>query len=148
MVLPVFSQASGILQTLCEIVKLSPPSSIEHRLPAIQAILDLYNDQETSDSAIYDSSSISRYQTKLACRLGLKLLKPRRVTGRRVKMLGNPTVEVALSGAGSSGDQIGIEGDDDDEDVPEEIEGYISKLLEGLQHKVGADDCVSVHCFS
>lgn len=83
---------TGIFQALCEIVKTSDAVAIAPRLPALNAILDIYSPPLDDDEAvaalendparavILRNSLVSKFRTKLTCRLGMKVLRPRRRT--------------------------------------------------------------------
>lgn len=124
--------ATGILQTLCEVVKLATPDIVLPLLPRIQRILSL-GDYEEKDSETLQklraNSLVNKYRSKLAARMGLKVLRPRR-NGRGVvrRQLGGQA-EANSSTTPSLGS------DADDADVPESIDGYIAQLLNGLQDK-------------
>ncbi|EPQ28849.1 uncharacterized protein PFL1_03652 [Pseudozyma flocculosa PF-1] len=118
--------ATGVLQALCEVVKTNDPAFVSGRLHSIQAVLDLYDDPDRRDLA--GNGLVVKNQTKLTCRLGLKLLRPRK--RRRfihVRTLG------ASNDTASANDEA--DEDDDEDDVPDLIDQYISKLIESLQHK-------------
>ncbi|KAJ1583910.1 hypothetical protein NDA11_001396 [Ustilago hordei] len=117
--------ATGILQALCEILKTSEPTFVVTHLAAIQSIVDACDTEH--NAALAGNGLIVKYQTKLVSRLSLKLLRPRaRRHANKVHILG------------SSGPQRVSnekEEDDDESDIPEEIESFISYLIEALQHK-------------
>ncbi|KAN0063038.1 hypothetical protein ACQY0O_004201 [Thecaphora frezii] len=129
--------ATGILQALCEIVKTNDPAFVTSRLPVIQAVLDLYDDPDRRDFA--SNGLVTKFQTKLTCRLGLKLLRPR----KRRRFIRIRTLDHVINRS-TNGKQQMDEGvvddededdDDNEEDVPQLIDGYISKLIDALQHK-------------
>lgn len=121
--------ATGVLATLCELCKSGTPAVVIPLLPHIQTILSL-GDHETADSPtlqrLRTNSLVNRYRCKLACRMGLKLLRPRK-NGRGVhrRVLGEPSPENAHDD----------EQDIDQNDVPEEIDGYVAQLLNGLEDR-------------
>lgn len=120
-------QATGILQALCEILKTSEPAFVATHLASIQGIVDAYDAEHNASLA--GNGLIVKYQTKLMSRLSIKLLRPRaRRHANKVHILGAGTTN-ATQDAGKEGE------DDDESDIPEEIESFISHLIEALQHK-------------
>ncbi|KAK0525403.1 hypothetical protein OC834_005194 [Tilletia horrida] len=133
---------TGIMQALCEIIKISDPSSIEEHLPALQGLFECFDSSAPSDSSLSTPSPapnvlILRYEAKMACRLGLKLLKPRKVN--RTK--NSKSLDANLKGSSQAGEGIvhsgadADEADDLEEDIPEEIDQFVSKLLTCLESK-------------
>lgn len=118
--------ATGILQTLCEILKTASPDIIAPHLQEIQRILSM-GDHGTDDSDVLShlrsNRLVNKYRSKLAGRMGLKILKPY-PNGRGVtrKRLGGGVLAPKLPAS-----------QQEDEDVPEEIDAYIAQLLNGLQ---------------
>ncbi|KAK0530433.1 hypothetical protein OC842_003936 [Tilletia horrida] len=133
---------TGIMQALCEIIKISDPPSIEEHLPALQGLFECFDSSAPSDSSLSTPSPapnvlILRYEAKMACRLGLKLLKPRKVN--RTK--NSKSLDANLKGSGQAGEGLvhsgadADEADDLEEDIPEEIDQFVSKLLTCLESK-------------
>lgn len=131
--------ATGILQTLCSVVKAASPQSLDPHLNNIRAILSLYstNVEEVAQAANRDditvpfhfssNSLVNRFKAKMACRLGLKALKPRKR---------QPSKKATqLMGGGQGDSRQDDHGDDTDEDVPEQVDDYIANLMDALQDK-------------
>ncbi|PWN52231.1 ARM repeat-containing protein [Violaceomyces palustris] len=125
--------ATGVLQALCEIVKTSDTANVSNLLSAIQSILELYDDPSRKDLA--KNSLVTKYQTKLACRLALKILRPRRRRFMRGKVLGDPSQEKTTDTSRAPEGSLDHGEDEDEEDVPEQIDAYIGKLIDSLQDK-------------
>ncbi|KAJ1030323.1 hypothetical protein NDA16_001233 [Ustilago loliicola] len=120
-------QATGILQALSEIFKTSEPSFVATHLASIQSIVDAYDAE--CNASLAGNGLIVKYQTKLISRLSIKLLRPRaRRRANKVHILGSST-------SAASRDVAVEEEDDDESDILEEIETFISYLIEALQHK-------------
>lgn len=121
---------TGVLQTLCELLKVATPDVVVPFLPDIQVILSM-GDYGTEDSdtlkALRQNRLVNKYRSKLAARMGLKILKPRK-NGRGItrKQLGGGVA--GPSSQTPDGEDVG-----DDLGVPEEIDAYIAQLLNGLQ---------------
>lgn len=132
--------ATGILQTLCNVVKAASSQSLEPHLYNIREILSLYstNVEEVCQAAGRDdieepfhfsnNSLVNRFKAKMACRLGLKALKPRKR---------QPLKKATQLMGGQSGTiQQDIQSDDHiDQDVPEQVDNYIASLLDALKDK-------------
>ncbi|SJX60387.1 related to Tubulin-folding cofactor D [Sporisorium reilianum f. sp. reilianum] len=120
--------ATGILQALCEVLKTSEPAFVVAHLQAIQDIVDAY--EAPHNASLAGNGLIIKYQTKLASRLALKLLRPRaRRTANKFHVLG-------ASGNTSPAKDSQVDNDDDDEsDIPAETDLFISRLIDALQHK-------------
>ncbi|GAK62322.1 TBCD protein [Moesziomyces antarcticus] len=115
-------EATGILQALCQVVKTAEPAFVAEHFTPIQAIAESY---AAPASALERNGLVAKFRTKLTGRLAVKLLRPRARRGaNKLHMLG-PETESASGNA---------EEDDDESDVPEEIESFISVLIEALQH--------------
>jgi hypothetical protein len=135
---PTIFVATGILQTLCNVVKAASPTALEPHLTAIQSIVSLYsaNVDEVAQAAnregmskpfyFSNNSLVNRYKAKMICRLGLKALKPKK---RRT-----PLRATTLMGNGNEA-SLGDDQDDADEEIPEVVDGYIANLLDALQDK-------------
>ncbi|CAD6928304.1 unnamed protein product [Tilletia caries] len=128
---------TGIMQALCEIIKVSDPGSIETHLPAL---LDLFDSSESASGGSDAASQnvlVLRYEAKMACRLGLKLLKPRKT--RRTKTAKSLDANLKTTATGltdqtaSAADAVADE--DEDEDIPEQVDQFVSKLLTCLESK-------------
>ncbi|PWZ02675.1 ARM repeat-containing protein [Testicularia cyperi] len=118
--------ATGILQALCEVVKIRDPAFVKEHLAALNGILAIYDDADKAQ--LTNNGLILKYQIKLAARLGLKLLRPRsRALQTHIKTLGSSEPTIAPMGDN--------EEDEDDSDVPEDIDYCIARLIDGLQHK-------------
>ncbi|SNX81662.1 related to Tubulin-folding cofactor D [Melanopsichium pennsylvanicum] len=121
--------ATGILQALCEILKTSEPAFVSEHIADIQAILDVYDTPE--NAVLVGNALVLKYQTKLVGRLAAKIVPPRsrRRHGNKVLVLGYNT-------ASSFQDtEAEVDDEEDESDVPEETEYFISYLIEALQHK-------------
>ncbi|KAL9940648.1 hypothetical protein V8E36_000136 [Tilletia maclaganii] len=127
---------TGIMQALCEIIKVSDPASIEQHLRILQDLFEAL-DLTGQAGAAPESQNVLvlRYQAKMACRLGLKLLKPRKI--RRTNA--GKALDENLQSAGRSEAVAVISTQDhesvEDEDVPEDIDLFVSKLLTCLESK-------------
>ncbi|CAO1633061.1 unnamed protein product [Sympodiomycopsis kandeliae] len=123
--------ATGILQTLCGVLKTATPDVVAPHLASMQIILSM-GDHGQADSPtlqhLRQNSLVNKYRSKLAARMGLKMLRPR-ANGRGVirKRLGGGTSRPTATGNSIMGA--------DDDDVPEDIDDYIAQLLNGLQDK-------------
>ena len=137
---PTIFVATGILQTLCGIVKTLSPLALAPHAPTIRLIVALYSSdlEEVAEAAanktisapfrFSDNSLVNKYKAKMACRLGLKALRPRK---RRqlpaARMLWQSTQQARLEG--------GDEDDENDEEVPEQVDACIATLMDSLQDK-------------
>ncbi|KAK0550607.1 hypothetical protein OC845_002561 [Tilletia horrida] len=132
---------TGIMQALCEIIKVSDPASIETHLAVLQGLFESLDSAAQNQSEQQPNVLILRYEAKMACRLGLKLLKPRRLMPRSTtaKALDH-NLKASDGNSGNVHDAAGNstladdEGDAE-EDVPEEIDGFVAKLLSCLESK-------------
>ncbi|CDS02232.1 hypothetical protein, partial [Sporisorium scitamineum] len=122
-------RATGILQALCEVFKTSESAFVAAHLQTIQDIVDAY--EAAHNASLASNGLIIKYQTKLTSRLALKLLRPRaRRYANKFHVLG------ASTNNSPSHLLAGDEVDDEDEsDIPEQVEFFISRLIEALQHK-------------
>ncbi|KAE8232318.1 hypothetical protein CF326_g2657 [Tilletia indica] len=137
---------TGIMQALCEIIKISDPESIERHLPALQ---DLFNSSDStsasaggpeSNPVVLQNVLVLRYEAKMACRLGLKLLKPRRTRRTKVAKSLDANLKTSTAGPGEDADQASAiqeacVDEDEDEDIPEQVDQFVSKLLTCLESK-------------
>lgn len=136
--------ATGILQTLCNIVKVLAPEALSRHLEDVRSIVSLYSsdEEEAAQAAggpdrllarqLANNSVVNKYKAKMACRLGLKALKPRkRVRVLKAALLSDPSKEAVLA----STHVTDVENDADEDDVPDEVEGCIAKLIDALQDK-------------
>ncbi len=112
-------EATGILQALCQVVKTAEPAFVAEHFAPIQAIAESY---AAPASALERSGLVAKFRTKLTGRLAVKLLRPRARRGANKLHILGPETESASGNA---------EDDDDESDVPEEIESFISVLIEG-----------------
>lgn len=129
---------TGILQTWCTIVKIASVESLLPLIEAIRSLLTLYSsdEEEAADasggseyvmaSSLRDNSIVNKFKAKMACRLGLKVLRPR----KRANML-----PPAMLMSGNERQEGAIEEDLGEEDVPEEVDRYIALLIDALQDK-------------
>ncbi|KAK0557073.1 hypothetical protein OC846_000720 [Tilletia horrida] len=132
---------TGIMQALCEIIKVSDPASIETHLAVLQGLFESLDSAAQNQSEQQPNVLILRYEAKMACRLGLKLLKPRRLMPRSTtaKALDH-NLKASDGNSGNVHDAAGNstladEEGDAEEDVPEEIDGFVAKLLSCLESK-------------
>lgn len=115
-------QATGILQALCQVVKTAEPGFIAEHFAPIQAIAESY---AAPTSSLERNGLVAKFRTKLTGRLAMKLLRPR--ARRRANKL-------HVLGAGAEAAIRTVDDEEDESDVPEEIESFISVLIEALQH--------------
>ncbi|PWN43872.1 ARM repeat-containing protein [Ceraceosorus guamensis] len=139
--------ATGIMHSLCEIVKVSDASALGDDLGAIHSILDIYSPpaggptdvpqvlEDRNREGLLGNSLLTKYRTKLTSRLGLKLLKPkkRRRVQRAQPLPRTSNFEASRTAASNAIDQEEIEQDGDE--VPEEVDGCIARILNSLQDK-------------
>jgi len=133
--------ATGILQTLCNVVKALSPKALEMHVDSIRSIVSMYStdieevaqaaqrDDITKPFHYSDNSLVNKFKAKMACRLGLKLLQPKKRSAFRgavVLMEAESQMEVSPKDD---------KAEEEDEDVPEEIDAYIANLMDALQDK-------------
>lgn len=145
---PSIFAACGILQTLCYILKSLQPEALSLHIAQFQTILSLFSgdvDEATGAAGAIDkipppsivsNSVVNKYKAKMACRLGLKMLRPMKKD--RLLSVTDPSsphlIQRAFAGSGSRGAALG-QREDTDVDVPEEVDGYIGKLIDSLKDK-------------
>ncbi|PWN32854.1 ARM repeat-containing protein [Meira miltonrushii] len=129
---------TGILQTWCTIVKIASVEALLPLIEAIRSLLTLYSsdEEEAADASggsefvmatsLRDNSIVNKFKAKMACRLGLKILKPR----KRANVL-----PPAMLMFGTESQERAVEKDFGEEDVPEEVDRYIALLIDALQDK-------------
>lgn len=135
------TQATGILQTVCSVLKTSSAETLAPHMADISRLLSVFSADEDEARDAVDgrdppapelsrNSLVAKYRAKMACRMGIKALRPRRrqVRGLKARQLGDP----AKNGDADKEDNAD---EDEEEDVPEELDGYIGKLLDSLQDK-------------
>ncbi|TKY90576.1 hypothetical protein EX895_000574 [Sporisorium graminicola] len=123
--------ANGILQALCEVLKTSEPAFVSTHLEAIQGIVDAY--EAPRNALLASNGLIIKYKTKLTSRLALKLLRPRARRHANKFHILSGTVNDVVSMSSPKTNEFGD--DDDESDIPEEVERFIASLIEALQHK-------------
>ncbi|KDQ11508.1 hypothetical protein BOTBODRAFT_457108 [Botryobasidium botryosum FD-172 SS1] len=112
----------GILQLLCDMTKSGGGSHLLPCLPAIKEIVRLVN----HNLSLFGNTLVRKFNTKLLCRVTLIELPTRRqVAPRRGRVLGN--FEVKNEGFGAE--------EDEDIDVPEDIESAIEDIFQSLRDK-------------
>ncbi|PWN18835.1 ARM repeat-containing protein [Microstroma glucosiphilum] len=132
--------ATGIFQTLCEILKNPSPHLVQPHFEQIQSLVSLGEYGEEDSEALKRLRSnglVNKLRGKLATRMALTLLRPRkngRAVARRLLGGGSGKVGAASQERGTEGAQQEEE-DEDDDDIPPSIDSYISQLLRGLQDK-------------
>lgn len=132
--------ATGIFQTLCEILKNPSPHLVQPYFDEIQALVSLGEYEEEDSEALKRLRSnglVNKLRGKLATRMALTLLRPRK-HGRAVarRLLGGTkgrTTDITLAETSEAERQE--DEDDDDDDIPPSIDSYIAQLLKGLQDK-------------
>ncbi|KAJ3937144.1 MAG: TBCD protein [Lentinula lateritia] len=111
----------GILHVLCEVLKSGPLKLVRSQLPDFMALTNALDARET----LMNNTLIRKFKTKLISRVGLRLL-PGRVGVLRVKAR-------FLTDGGYS-QQFHVE-QEEDIDVPEEVEAVLDQLFAALQDK-------------
>ncbi|UZJ54940.1 hypothetical protein CBS101457_004260 [Exobasidium rhododendri] len=143
--------ATGILQTLCNVVKALSPEALSPHVRSIQMIVALYSTdaEEVARAAGSDdvrkplhysnNSLVNRYKAKMACRLGLKALRPRKRKGLRGGTVLTDGIQEERATSPTSlqkeDREEEEEEEEEDEEVPEEIDAYIATLMDALQDK-------------
>ncbi|KIJ62569.1 hypothetical protein HYDPIDRAFT_157330 [Hydnomerulius pinastri MD-312] len=113
----------AVLQILCEFVKLGAP---EETRAATTVLLEVSETIERS-KFLTSNTLVRQYRAKLLSRIGLRLM-PARPNVSRIKAR-------ALEGAESQGNNQDDNGEDDDIDVPEEVETILEELFKCLQDR-------------
>lgn len=115
--------STGILYSLCELLKVLNPDRAKQCLPLLQSLLDVVHAQIEAGGDLAKNSLVAKGKTKLAARIALKLLRPRKIkSGVRAKAL--------MAG---SQPRAALQVDDtDDDEIPEEVDGYIADMLDSL----------------
>jgi hypothetical protein len=130
--------ATGIFQTLCEILKNPSPNLVQPYFDRVQSLVSLGEYGEEDSEALKRLRSnglVNKLRGKLATRMALTLLRPRK-NGRAVarRLLGGSSGRAA--GASQEREtKAPQQDDDDDDDIPASIDAYIAQLLKGLQDK-------------
>ncbi len=139
-------QATGIVFSLSELLKVLNPERVQRLLPRFQALLDVLEQRTSSGSALGESSAAARNsllakgKAKLTGRLALKLLRPpsfnAAARGVRARRLADTLQQGDTAGArGSAADEHQESGASADyDDVPEQVEGHVGVLLDTLSH--------------
>lgn len=147
-----YMQAPGILQTVCNILKTSSAETLSPHIADISRLLSLFSadEDEARDAVdggepiareVAKNSLVARYRAKMACRMGIKVLRPRtrQARGLKTRHLGGGSPQTSAAGMSEGIDGREAQGanaeDEEDEDVPEELDNYIGKLLDALQDK-------------
>lgn len=124
---------TGILFSLCELLKVLEPQRVTRLLPLFQGALNsiLATRSLRAETDVHvESAQLGKAYTKLIGRLALKQLPPR---PRRRKF-------VRAMGTGNSA-RVPAEFEphyyetEEEVDVPEDVEGFIGELLENLSHE-------------
>lgn len=133
--------ATGIFQTLCEILKNPSPNLVQPYFDQIQSLVSLGEYGEEDSEALKRLRSnglVNKLRGKLATRMALTLLRPRK-NGRTVtrRLLGGSSGRAAGASQGweTNDAHRDDEDDDDGDDIPPAIDAYIAQLLKGLQDK-------------
>ncbi|KDN39687.1 hypothetical protein K437DRAFT_8890 [Tilletiaria anomala UBC 951] len=125
--------STGILFSLCELLKVLNPDRAKEILPQLQSLLDTVNTQVEAGGELKKNSLVGKGRTKLSARIALKLLKP-----RSARSLARPGVRAKplMAEEFAANSDADAEFDDGlDADVPEEVDGYIGELIESLSHQ-------------
>ncbi|KAF9969008.1 hypothetical protein BGZ73_008847 [Actinomortierella ambigua] len=134
---PTIFQAIGVMSTLCWIFKLAQREFLLPIAAEVEAILVVTEAHDKFNS----NASVKKLIVKLSQRVGLCLLKPRVATWRYQR--GNRSLMANLqldntSGIASNNTSMTIatpETEDDEIEVPDEIEGVIERLMNGLRDR-------------
>lgn len=113
----------GVLQVLCEFVKSGAP---EETRAAANDLMEI-SEAISSSEALMGNTLMRKYRTKLLSRIGLRLVPPRR-TFTRLKMR-------ALDDSGNEDASQDHDNDDDEIDIPEELDGVLDALLKAVQDR-------------
>ncbi|KAG0236252.1 hypothetical protein BGW41_000513 [Actinomortierella wolfii] len=139
---PTIFQAIGLLSTLCWIFKLAQREVL---LPIASDVEAILAETEACDR-FRSNASVKKMIVKLSQRVGLCLLKPRVAAWRYQRgsrsLLANlqqsSSTTTGTSGIAANNTSMSIatpEEDEDDIEVPEEIEGVIERLMNGLRDR-------------
>ncbi|ETW81590.1 hypothetical protein HETIRDRAFT_383952 [Heterobasidion irregulare TC 32-1] len=121
----------GALQTLCEVIKISPVDILSEKLPSI---LDVAR-AVAQNASLMDNAIIRKLRIKLISRSMLRLLPARHRSGRRIGRI--------LTSVGGYNGQVDYSTDEEQEtDVPEDIETVLEELFNALQDRVSSDTVV------
>ncbi|KAG2129100.1 TBCD protein [Suillus clintonianus] len=113
----------GVLQVLCELVK---SSSSEHLQAFTQQFLEITDTLEQS-TTLASNTLVRKYRTKLLSRVALRLIPP--------KVSKSKLTFRSLDGNIINETENGNLDDDEDIDVPEEIDTILESLFKSLQDK-------------
>ncbi|KAJ4482161.1 tubulin folding cofactor D C terminal-domain-containing protein [Lentinula aciculospora] len=111
--------AIGILHVLCEVLRSGPLELVQSKLPDFMALVNAADSRET----FANNALVRKLKTKLISRIGLRLLPARVAAGRF--LTGNDN---------SPQSQNNVE-QEEDVDVPEEVEMVLEQLFAALQDK-------------
>ncbi|KAF9165644.1 hypothetical protein DFQ26_009656 [Actinomortierella ambigua] len=135
---PAIFQAIGILSTLCWIFKLAQREVL---LPIAADVETILADTESREN-FSSNASVKKLIVKLSQRVGLCLLKPRVAAWRYQRgsrsLVANLQSSTDASGIAFNNTSMTIaasETDDDEIEVPDEIEGVIERLMNGLRDR-------------
>ncbi|KAJ6613342.1 TBCD protein [Mycena sp. CBHHK59/15] len=110
----------GVLHVLCEVTKSGPADLVRMHAPRFFAIATAIEERD----ALNSNTVVRKFKTKLLARIPLRVLPPRSSASRRKGR--------ALTGHNSTApDPI----QEDDVDVPEEVEVVLEQLFKSLQDK-------------
>ncbi|KAF8133796.1 TBCD protein [Boletus edulis] len=114
--------AIGILQVLCEFTKFG---ALEESRSSTSTLMEISESIGKSE-ALMSNTLVRKYRAKLLSRTALRLIPPRTKNSR----INVRTLEIT-----DAWEEIQIDDDDDDIDVPEEIETILQALFSSLQDK-------------
>ncbi|KAJ3775517.1 TBCD protein [Lentinula raphanica] len=115
-------KAIGVFHVLCEVLKSGSLEFVQARIPDFIALANAVNARET----LNNNPLIRKLRTKLVSRIGVRLL-PGRMGSRRSK-------KRLLTGDSDSA-QAHVSLEEEDIDVPEEVETVLEQLFAALQDK-------------
>lgn len=126
----------GLLQTLCEVTKSGPPELIQEQL---SLALDVGRSVDGIPSLV-NNTVIRKFKTKIVARAALRLLPAKRNLRKGEVYLPRLNLKLIITAgrvlvAGDSAETSESENEEDAQ-VPEEIENILENLFSALQDKV------------
>ncbi|KAI9058356.1 TBCD protein [Trametes sanguinea] len=113
--------AMGILRVICEVVKLGSAEQVQsHREPLLEIATVLEGNESLTNNTL-----IRKLRTKLIARVVIRLL-PAKI--RRLRAKGRALTSDSSTGTDGAGDE-------DDIDIPEEVEAVLEDLFKSLRDK-------------
>ncbi|KAL4080682.1 armadillo-type protein [Scleroderma citrinum] len=113
----------AVLQVLCEVVKSGAPEETRAVANDLTEMLEVISNSE----ALMGNTLIRKYRTKLLSRVGLRMIPPRPTFSRlKMRALDNSRDEDASQDCDDNNDEI---------DIPEELEGILDALLKAVQDR-------------